>query len=250
MAGGNEDRLENGAEQAAFCTSCAVKQQEYLDSLPPADAQLLAAFDAHDIAALRRALERGANPDVVTGWNGSPLAAVASYENWHEAVEALLEAGADPMKEGGELLVSLCERGPAHLLRRVFRMSGVSPDFERGGDSLAVLAAEEGQVDCLRELRTAGADLLADGGKALCRACAANQVETARYLLEECGADAEAEYDDKTPLFYAVRGNAMDCARLLLDVGAAPDHADLWGFTPRNTATTADMNELLGRYCR
>ena len=250
MMTGEDDMQEIKRELAQYQTSCAVQEQKFLDSLQPADAQLLAAYDARDVDALCRALERGANPDVMTGWNGSPLAAVAAYDNWHEAVEALLDAGANPMAEGGELLVSLCERGPAYLLRRVLQVPGVSPDFESGGDLLAVLAAEEGQLDCLRVLRAAGADLLADEGKALCRACAMNQPEVVRYLLAECGADVEAEYDDKPPLFYAVQGDAVDCARLLLEAGADPDHADLWGRTPRNAAASVAMNELLGRYCR
>lgn len=238
-----------GAWLSEFGTSCAVDDQAYLDSLDPADQHLLAAYDSHDIEALRRALEKGANPDLRLIWEGDTLAADAVLSGWPEATEALLDAGADPLVEDGRLLIQLCCMGEAALLRRVLQMPGVSPDFSDGFDSLAVWAAEMGQVECLRELRAAGADLLADDGKALCMACAANKVETARYLLEECGADLNQDYDDWTPLDHAAAHDSMDCAKLLLEAGADPEHGDIVGRTPLQRAASERMRQLLDHYC-
>ena len=233
----------------AFGTSCAVEDQAYLDSLEPANQHLLAAYDAHDIEAMRRALEKGADPDLRLTWEGDTLAADAVLSGWPEATELLLDAGADPMVEDGRLLIQLCCMGEAELLRRVLQMPGVSPDFSDGNDSLAVWAAETGQVECLRELRAAGADLLANDGKALCMACVANKVESARYLLVECGADTELEYDDWTPLDHAAAHDSMECAKLLLEAGANPEHEDICGRTPVQRADSERMRQLLDHYC-
>ena len=238
-----------GAWLTEFGTSCAVEDQAYLDSLEPVNQHLLAAYDARDADAMRRALEKGADPDLRLIWEGDTLAADAVLSGWPEAAELLLDAGADPLLEDGRLLIQLCCMGEAELLRRVLQMPGVSPDFSDGYDSLAVWAAEMGQVECLRELKAAGADLLADDGKALCMACAANKVESARYLLEECGADTELEYDDWTPLDHAAAHDAMECAKLLLAAGANPEHEGIWGWTPMQRADSERMRQLLDHYC-
>lgn len=232
-----------------FGTSCAVEDQAYLDSLEPVNQHLLAAYDAHDAGAMRRALEKGADPDLRLAWEGDTLAADVVLSGWPEAAELLLDAGADPMVEEGRLLIQLCCMGEATLLRRVLQMPGVSPDFSDGYDSLAVWAAEMGQVECLRELRAAGADLLANDGKALCMACASNKVEAARYLLEECGADTELEYDDWTPLDHAAFHNSMECAKLLLEAGANPEHEGIFGRTPMQRADSERMRQLIDHYC-
>ncbi len=226
------------------------QEEMYYEYLEPNDRKLLEAFDSHDISALINALNTGANPNLLTTWFGEPLAAHAARYNWSEAIDALLNAGADPMLDDGSLLITLCEHGPAHALERILQLPGISPMFQSGGDSLSVLAAEEGQVDCLRVLRSAGADLLENEGKALCRACLENRVDVVRYFIEECHANLEEEYDDHSPLFYAVRTNAMECAELLLKHGASPTHKDIADSTPLHYAKTEAMKQLLKRYCR
>lgn len=241
---------ESEEEWKQYFSQIAQEDKISYDCLEPIDKKLLEAFDSHDISALNDVLKAGATPNLFTTWCGEPLASHAARYNWPEAVDALLDAGADPMLDDGSLLVTLCEHGPAHALRRVLQIPGISPMFQSGGDSLAVLAAEEGQVDCLRELRTAGADLLENEGKALCRACLENRVEVARYLIEECHANLEEEYDDHSPLFYAVRTNAMECAELLLKHRANPSHKDIANMTPLHYAKTEAMKQLLKRYGR
>ena len=77
-----------------FGTSCAVEDQAYLDSLEPVNQHLLAAYDARDADAMRRALEKGADPDLRLTWEGDTLAADAVLSGWPEAAELLLDAGA------------------------------------------------------------------------------------------------------------------------------------------------------------
>lgn len=230
---------------------CKAEHEAYLDSLKPAERDLLQACDAQDAAGVRAALAAGADPDLRTTRYGAPLAVDTLTEGWPEGTALLLEAGADPLAEDGLLLMELCGRGPAELLRRVLRLPGVSADFDDdAGYNLADTAAEAGRVDCLRVLHEAGADLLANGGRTLCRACDADQPEAVRYLLEECGADTEAEYDDWCPLFYAVRADAPECARLLLEAGADPLHRDIAGETPLKFGGSPAMRRLLDRYIR
>ncbi len=228
---------------------CQAEYEGYLETLGHADRHLLAACDAKDATALRAALAEGANPNLRTTWYGAPLAVYALTEDWPEGTELLLDAGADPLAEEAMLLMQLCERGPAELLRRVLDSPGVSADYDDGaGYNLADTAAEAGRVDCLRVLRAAGADMLANDGRTLCKACDANQPEVVRYLLEECGADIEAEYDDWSPLFYAVRSDSLECARILLEAGADPLHCDIANGTPFGRAASPAMHSLLDRY--
>lgn len=227
----------------------AAELMDYLDSLNPADACLLIAYYNYDADGMREALADGANPNLPLIWFGEPLVADAVQSGWVQAADILLAAGADPAAEDFRLLMILCEHGPADLLQRVLQLPGVSPDYDDGaGYNLADYAAEAGRVDCLRVLRAAGADMLANEGRTLCKACGANQPEAVRYLLEECGADPEEEYDDWSPLFYAARSDALECARILLAAGADPLHRDIGNGTPLGWAKSPAMQRLLDRY--
>ena len=48
---------------------------------------------------MKRALEKGADPDVRLTWEGDTLAADAVLSGWPEAAELLLDAGANPEHE-------------------------------------------------------------------------------------------------------------------------------------------------------
>lgn len=220
----------------------------YLDSLSPADRRLLMAYDEHDSTAMRQALADGASPNLRLNWQGNTLAVDAVLTGQSEAAELLLKAGADPTEENGCLLFALCSHGPAKLLSLALQAPGVTPDFSDGEDTLAEYAALSGQTDCLRVLRAAGADVHANDGRALCQACSENRPEVVRYLIEECGADLEAEYDDWSPLFYAARDNALECARILLKAGADPLHRDICNGTPAGHALSPAMQQLFDRY--
>lgn len=222
----------------------------YRETLDAPDLMLYDAYEAKHLAGMQEALAAGANPDLRICWEGEPLAADAVRCGWAAGAGFLLEAGADPLAEEGDLLFLLCRMGPAHVLQKALQQPGVSPDFDDGCDSLAVWAAEAGQVECLRVLRAAGADLLPEDGKVLCKACAANQPEAVRYLLEECGAPVNTDYDDWTPLDYAASHDSLECARLLLEAGADPEFRDIVGRTPISRASNAAMKQLLDGYCR
>lgn len=55
-----------------------------------------------------------------------------------------------------------------------------------------------------------------------------NETEKAKYLLEKCGVDANAEYKQlASPLFYALAKKNFDIAKLLLNKGAKATIIDL-----------------------
>lgn len=222
----------------------------YRETLDAPDLMLHDAYEAKHLPGMQEALAAGANPDLRICWEGETLVSDAVRCGWAEGAIYLLDAGADPMADDGNLLIQLCRVGPAHVLQKVLQMPGVSPDFDDGCDSLAVWAAESGQLECLRVLRAAGADLLPEDGKVLARACAADKPEIVRYLLEECGAPVISDYDDWTPLDFAVFHGSMECARLLLEAGADPEYEDIIGRTPFSRAQNAAMRQLLDGYCR
>ena len=250
MMGGVPDLPETKEKLVASLRQSEAMMQGYWQSLDAADRQLFDAYEIRDVEGMRVALRTGANPDLRLLWDGERLVVDAVESVWADGAALLLEAGANPLMDGGRLLTQLCFYGPAELFQHVLELPGVSPDFSDGSDTLAVLAAEWGRVDCLRVLRAAGADLLADDGRALCRACAMNQPEVVRYLLEECGAPLELEYDDWTPLAHAALHDSMECARILLEAGANPEHPGITGRTPLDRAESERMRQMLDGYCR
>ena len=219
----------------------------YRKTLDAPDLELYDSYEAKYPAGMQAALSAGANPDLRICWEGEPLAADAARCGWFDGAELLLDAGASPMEDDGELLIALCCKGEARLLKKALSLCDLPPDWQTAPDywSLATCAAAAGQVDCLRVLRECGMDLLAYDGEVLCEACKGNWPEVVSYLLCDCGASLEEEYDDWSPLFYAAQYDALDCARILLEVGANPLHEDICGNTPFRWAASDNMLMLL-----
>ena len=219
----------------------------YRETLNAPDLELYDSYEAKHPAGMLAALAAGANPNLPFCWACTPLASDAVRCGWAEGAELLLDAGASPMEDDGELLIALCCKGEARLLKKALSLCDLPPDWQTDPDywSLATCAAGAGQVDCLRVLREYGIDLLAHDGKALCEACKGNQPEAVHYLVYDCGAPLEEEYDDWSPLFYAAQYDALDCARILLKAGANPLHEDICGGTPFKWAASDNMHMLL-----
>lgn len=219
----------------------------YRDTLNAPDLELYDAYEAKHPAGMQAALAAGANPNLPICWGCAPLAADAVRCGWAEGAELLLDAGASPLEDDAELLITLCCKGPAGLLKKALSLCDLPLDWQGGPDfmNLAAYAAGGGQVECLQALREYGVDLLAHDGKALCEACKENQPEAVRYLVYDCRAPLEEEYDDWSPLFYAAQYDALDCARILLKAGANPVHEDICGGTPFKWAASDNMLMLL-----
>lgn len=219
----------------------------YRETLNAPDLELYDSYELKHLAGMLEALAAGANPDLPICWECDDLASDAVRCGWSEGAELLLDAGASPLEDDAQLLITLCCNGPSRLLKKALSLCDLPPDWKGGLDymSLAAYAAGAGQVDCLRALRECGIDLLAHDGKALCEACKENQPEAVHYLVHDCRASLEEEYDDWSPLFYAAQYDALDCARILLKAGANPLHEDICGGTPFKWAASDNMVMLL-----
>ncbi len=218
----------------------------YRETLNAPDLELYDSYEAKHPAGMLAALAAGANPNLPICWACAPLASDAVRCGWAEGAELLLDAGASPLEDDAQLLITLCCNGPSSLLKKALSLCDLTQNWQDDDYmSLADYAAGSGQVDCLRVLREYGIDLLAHDGKALCEACKENQPEAVHYLVYDCGAPLEEEYDDWSPLFYAAQYDALDCARILLKAGANPLHEDICGGTPFKWAASDNMHMLL-----
>jgi ankyrin repeat protein len=112
--------------------------------------------DWHDLDGLRLALDHGANPAVSPGWRTYPLHHAIERDNRIEAMTALLDHGADPT---------------------VVR--------SKDGRSALQIAAHRGRGDMLRLLETRGVPLNFTGVDRLIAACAMDDRETIRMLLDQ-----------------------------------------------------------------
>ena len=111
---------------------------------------------------------------------------------------------------------------------------------KKPGHEILIEAAEEGNLDQIRQQVELGVDIDAfrsPTGTALCAAAANNQIEAAKLLIE-LGADLEKSDDDPMPmtaLFKAVSNGHEEMASLLLEHNADPNAMFLtWSSTPRN----------------
>lgn len=144
---------------------------------PEGETPLMTAARTGGADAVGTLLARGAEVDAVEGWRGQTALMWAAAQNQTAAVEALLDAGADPRARSG--------RGFTPLL----------------------FAAREGHVDVLEALVRAGADvddaLPSNGMSALVLAVYNAQYDFAKALLDR-GADPDAAGNGWTALHQVV----------------------------------------------
>jgi ankyrin repeat protein len=112
--------------------------------------------DWHDLDGLRLALVHGANPALSPGWHTYPLQHAIERDNRIEAIAALLDHGADP-----------------------------AAVRSKDGRSPLQIAAHRGRGDILRLLEARGVPLSFAGVDRLIAACAMDDRETIRMLLEQ-----------------------------------------------------------------
>ena len=186
------------------------------------DDRLLAAAAAGDVAAIRAALDAGANVDARDATGRTPILA-ATIADRPDAVRALLDAGADVDLQDDKL------------------------------DNPFLYAGAEGLLEILRLVNEAGADPAITnrfGGTALIPASERGHVEVVRYLLAE--SDVDVDHVNRlgwTALLEAIvlgdggRGH-QEVVDLLLEAGADPDLADKDGVRPLTLARDRGQTEI------
>jgi len=179
------------------------------------DRPLFEALRRGDLAALRQALARGANPDAQTGEppphfaDDIPALVLAAWTGQLGLVECLLEAGADVSRSS--------------TTWQTYAFNDDATAFD--GPTPISAAAREGHLPVVLALLARGASLDHGSPAPLISAAEFGHVHVARALLER-GADPNVSDGDRhTPLFFAARAGSVELVRLLVAAGGRFDRA-------------------------
>ena len=189
------------------------------------DTPLPDAAKTGDHAAVSRLLEAGIDVDAPES-DGTTALHWAVYRDDAELAVTLIDAGADANvvnRNGATPLTLACTNSNPNMVERLLA-AGADANLAPTGEPPLMSCARTGQVGAVRALRAAGADIdAADvwrGQTPLMWAAAENHVAVMNVLLEG-GADIDAFSTGQfSALMFAVRQDARDAVRLLIDAGA------------------------------
>ena len=188
--------------------------------------ELVEAAKRSDHEAVRALLAAGADPDAAWG-DGTTALHWAAHRDAPALVADLLAAGADidaADDHGITPLALACLNGSRRVVDTLLA-AGADPNAARSnGETPLMTAARVGSLGAARSLLAAGADPdaaeAALGQTALMLAVAENHTPVARLLLET-GADVSARSTNRfTPLLFAAQQGNLEAADLLLSAGA------------------------------
>jgi len=203
-----------------------------------------------DLDLVRLALRAGANP------NAAPFtssALVSACERGHlEIVRALLDAGAS-VNFGGisepPIVVAVEKRRRKVVAELVHRGANVNPSVLLGASPLLVATAA-GDIDLMRVLIEAGADLNKRGTVEIGRRPRATveieRMEDSRVVFRTTHYPDAPEAFESTPLIVAVRKDNSPAVKLLLDSGAKIEATDNEGFTALAWAQRLKLSDIEG----
>ncbi|HEY0878695.1 MAG TPA: ankyrin repeat domain-containing protein [Zeimonas sp.] len=177
---------------------------------------------------------------------GTPAAAAsarpapgASREFWEaiarddvERVQTLLLRGTDTNAlhpQFGPAIVFAARERSWNVVRELANIVGTRVDVPNArGETAAMLAALQGNLEIVRLLVDKGAEVNRPGWTPLHYAAVSGNVDLLRYLLER-NAYIDAQSPNRsTPLMMSARHDRVDAARMLVEAGADP--------TPHNDA--------------
>jgi uncharacterized protein len=192
---------------------------------PAADAQLAAAVQRNDHAAIVQLLSKKATINVAQT-DGTTALHWATYHDDGDLVTRLLGAGADVRatnRYGVTPLSIACQNGNAAIITKFLDAGADANAMLPGGETMLMTAARTGKVDAVRVLLARGADLHAKeprrGQTALMWAAVEGHVGVIEELIK-AGADFRTPLDSGfSPLMFAVRQGQIGAAKALLKAG-------------------------------
>ena len=192
---------------------------------------LVAAARSSDHQAVRALLEAGADPDATYG-DGTTALHWAAHRDSHAMATDLLAAGADvdAADDHGVTPLALASLNGSLSIVDTLLAAGADANAARGnGETPLMTAARVGSLDVVRILLAAGADPNATeatlGQTALMLAVAENHTPVARLLLETGAAVSARSTNRFTPLLFAAQQGNLAAADLLLSAGADADES-------------------------
>jgi ankyrin repeat protein len=191
-----------------------------------ADAALLAAIKAGDVAAVRVALIDGADAEAAETDGTTPLHWAVLADD-PAIVSLLLEAGADASARNRYQVppIALAAVNGNAAITQLLLEAGADPNATLAqGETVLMTAARTGAPDVVRRLLDAGADANAAeswrGQTALMWAAAEGHAEVIAPLLAHDAELVARSAKGWTALLFAVRQGQVDVVRTLLDAGA------------------------------
>jgi ankyrin repeat protein len=222
-----------------------------------ADPRLADAARRQDRAAIQSLLSQKVDPSAAQP-DGTTALHWAVRQDDLDTVDRLIQAGADVKaanRYGVTPLYLACVNGNPEIIEHLLRAGADANAAVTEGETALMTAARSGRVEAAKVLLAHGANVNAReawrGQTALMWASAQNHPAMAKLLIDS-GAEVDArsaiqqwerqvtaEPREKwlppgglTPLLFAARQGALECARILLDAGADINRADPDGITP------------------
>jgi len=212
--------------------------------------ELLGAVTGDDVAAARRLLDGGADPET-TDDDGRTLLMIAARDGHVGMAQLLLERGANINAVTNHGLSALMTAGRADR-RDVVRLliangAEVNAQTERGATALT-LAAMRGAAGAAADLLEAGANpnLSGEMGPPTQWASSLGNIDILRMLIQHGAAvDAANPNTKTTPLGGAAMKGRLDCVNLLLDAGASPNGSPGQPVSPLRIAIVQGHQEIV-----
>ncbi|MCK4719365.1 ankyrin repeat domain-containing protein, partial [bacterium] len=211
---------------------------------------LYLACDSGAVDIVRMLIDAGVIIDFVIGDQSdmdltSPIYR-ASRNNYREIVVMLLEAGADPdagFRQYRSPLINACGRGDAEMFELLIEAGADVNRHDHNGITPLIIASKFNFPVLVSRLIELGADVHVASDEyyqtALTAAAARNNTQVMGMLLD-AGAGIEAlDYENWTPLMFAISWGQEDAVRLLIDRGANVHAKDIYGRSTIDIANNA-----------
>ncbi|VDN03065.1 unnamed protein product [Thelazia callipaeda] len=183
----------------------------------------------------------GANLNAVDKWGYTPLHE-AALKGKFEVCKLLLLNGADSKHKGRDGKI------PLDVVKEEFLTGAEDVRDLLRGDEAVLEAAKEGDIEKIRKIVIPSTincrDVRGRFSTPLHLAAGYNNLEVARFLLEN---GAEVNLKDKgglIPLHNASSFGHLEIAGLLIDCGADVNHPDKWGYTPLHEAALKGRTQI------